>query len=160
MAQTAEVLNTPAQRVRDAVEQSPDTRSAAALLESWARIDRALFDYLTKPWLSRACDEAVRGVTRNERAAICRPWTAPNYTLGGNGHRVHTLARSLLDFPLPGGMRLRDARKDDLLGASKFYRTQAVDMAAKADWLESIAERVGRKQVGNVFSDETLPPLK
>ena len=47
----AEVLNTtelhtPAQRVREAVEQSTDTRSAAELLESWARIDRALFDYL------------------------------------------------------------------------------------------------------------------
>lgn len=163
MAQTAEVLHTislPAQRVRDAVAQSPDTRSAADLLESWARSDRELFDYLVKPWLTRACEEAVRTVTRSERAAICRSWTAPNYTLGGNGHRVHTLGRSLLDFPLPGGMRLRDARKDDLLGAVKFYRSQAVDMAAKASWLEAIAERVGRKQVGNVFDDETLPPLE
>lgn len=155
----AEVLNTPAQRVRDAVEQSPDTMSAAELLESWARIDRQLFDYLTKPWLSRACDDAVRAVTRGERAAIVRSWTAPNYTAGGNGHRVHTLARSLLDFPLPGGLRLRDARRDDLLGAAKFYRAQAVDMASKANWLESIAERVGRKQVGKVFDDDTLPPL-
>lgn len=158
MAVVAKAIeNDPAVLIRRAYDGSPDVATATEKLEKWARKDKALYDYLTDPYLSQACYNAIRGLCRSERRLI---YTAPNYTKGGNGHRVEIHGRSLLDFPLPGGKRLRDATRQDLLEAADFYRKQAADMASKAAWLEKISERVGKKTVGEKLTSEQLEALK
>jgi hypothetical protein len=156
MAAAAEAVKTPAEIVRQAFDESPDVHTAARTLEQWAQNDRALYDYLTESYLATACYESVRGLCRSERRAVSLP---PNYSAGGNGHRVAEHAESCLDFPLPGGKRMRHATQSDLREASEFYRKQAQDMQRKADWFAAIAERVGRKKVGTVFDDESLRAL-
>jgi len=159
MASNVETLEIPdhADTARDAVEQTATVYDAQALLERWAQRDPSLYNYITQPWLSRACYELVRKVQRSNRAAI---WTAPNYTQGGNGQRVLNHARTLLDFPLPNGIKLRDAKKGDLEEAAWFYREQSEDMDSKAKWLAAIAEKVGRKKVSSVFTAEQLAAMK
>ena len=159
MAATAEAIyaSKPSELVNYAFSESADVHEATNKLERWAKSNRDLYEYLTAPYLSRACYDAVRSCCRHDRKAL---YTAPNYTKGGNGDRVHQHAHSLLDFPLPGGKRLRDATRADLEAAANFYRQQAKDMANKADWLEAIAAKVGKKKVGSVLSAEALRSLK
>lgn len=147
----------PAQLVRDAVEQTDTTTEAADLLERWAKQMPSLKAYLLDPWLEKACYQAVSGVHRQNRSVI---WTAPNYAKGGNGKRVIAHGKSLLDFPLPGGMLLRDSKQKDLEAAAKLYEQRAQDESAKAAWLRRIAEKVGRKKVESVFSAEQLQALR
>lgn len=143
--------------IRQIIDSASDVADATEKLEAAARKDKALREYLTEPYLSRACYEAVRSEYRAERAVL---WTAPNYTQGGNGNRVREHARSLLDFPLPNGKRLRDAKRADLLEAAEFYAKQAANMQSKADWLSRIAEIVGRRKVENALSEHDVAALR
>jgi len=145
------------EKIRSIIESATDVSEASRMLEEEARKDADLYNHLTEPFLARACYDAVRTEYQSERKQI---WTAPNYTEGGNGHRVKEHARTLLDFPLPNGKRMRDATKADLLEASEFYRKQAADMARKARWLEQVAESVGKKKVGNALSAEDLEQMR
>lgn len=142
----------------DALEQSDNVLDAAGLLERRAVREPALRDALLAPFLSQACYQAVSLACRHSRRKI---WTAPNYTKGGNGQRVVAHAKSLLDFPLPGGLRLRDATKKEVLAGANVYGQYADDMAGKARWLKAIAERLsGRKKVATVLSESELEDLR
>lgn len=64
----------------------------------------------------------------------------------GRGERLRgVIARSLFDFPLPGGKRLGDANAADIRAGAEAYDRSANDAAHKARWLSRVAERVGRK---------------
>lgn len=147
----------PKEMIVHALALTDNVGEAAKLLEDWAQKNNELMRYLTEPFLKQACYEAVRTECRDKREKI---WTAPNYTKGGNGHRVMNHAVSLMDFPLPNGKRLQDAKRSDLLEATEFYSKQAKNMQHKSNWLQRIAERVGRKTVKNAFSEEELAKLK
>lgn len=136
-----------------------DVVQASKLLEDIARKNMRVWVDLTEQLLSQACYQAVSAQIRQERRQI---WTAANYSKGGNGDRVRAHANSLLDFLLPGGMRLRDATASDVLEAAGVYRRQAVDMTAKADWLFKVAERCGRstKTVGLLLKESDLQRLR
>ena len=158
MAAIAEaVQNTYPEIVRYIVDNAPTLQDAVNQIEERAKRDPGLKAYLTDPWLRRACEDAAGKMQRHNRDAA---WTAPNYDPGGNGSRVLTHARTLLDFPLPNGVKLRDAKKGDLEEAARFYREQAEDMAAKAQWLDAIAAKVGRKKVASVFDADALQRLR
>lgn len=144
-------------KIQSIIDHASDVADASRKLEEAARSDRELRDYLTEPYLKQACYNAVRSHYRVERREI---WTAPNYTKGGNGQRVEQHARTLLDFPLPNGKRLRDATREDLLSAAEFYRRQSEDMAQKAHWLERIAEKTGRKKVGAALTVKQIESLR
>jgi hypothetical protein len=65
-----------------------------------------------------------------------------------------------MDWPLPGGIKLRDATKADLLAASGFYAKQAASMQAISIWLGKVAEKVKTKTVGQTLTDEQLRKLR
>jgi hypothetical protein len=65
-----------------------------------------------------------------------------------------------MDWPLPGGKKLGDATRADLIEAGDFYLRQAAQMRGVADFLFAISERVKRKTVGNTLSESDLRALK
>lgn len=81
--------------------------------------------------------------------AICserrKSWVAPNYTKGGNGHRLKALGQHLLlNFPLPGtNIRLGKATAEQIRAAATYYATDAADAAHKSRWLNAVAEWIG-----------------
>ena len=134
-----------------------DVLAATERLEKMARKDVEIWQALTEGLLRNACYDACRAVCRADRRQI---WYSPNYDAGGNGDRVKTHSASLMDLPLPGGKKLRDATKGDLLEASGFYLRQAAQMRGVADFFAAIAERVKRKTVGNTLTEADLRALK
>lgn len=130
---------------------------AQKLMERLVAGHPPLFRDLMTPLLATACYDALRSVVRTDRGKV---WTAPNYTKAGNGSRLETLGVTLLDFPLPSGIRLRNASKADVLEGARFYSAQAADMQHKAKWLEAIAAKVGNRTVGEKFTAEKLQALQ
>lgn len=143
--------------INEIIQTAADVAEATQELMDAAKNNHELYVYLTEPFLQQACYNVVRSRYRSERRQL---WTAPNYDQGGNGHRVREHARSLLDFPLPNGKRLRDATRADLLEAAEFYGKQAANMTAKAEWLQRVADIIGRKRVENALSEQQLQALR
>ncbi len=154
---TVEQEISASQAARQALAETDNIVAAAKLLEQWAVTDQTLQFNLTEPYLPTACYEAIRRQSHREREIV---WLPPNYTKGGNGQRILEYTKSLLDFRLPNGMRLRDAKKADLIEARDFYSKQAANMQHKVRWLDSIIRQVGRKTAGNAFTDMKLRELQ
>ena len=143
---------------RAMAQAGDDVGEAARILEQWARKNTRVWKAVTEDFLAQGCYSVVRGVCRQERRAI---WHSPGYDKGGAGSRVRNHARSILDLPLPGGKRLRDATRDDLHQASEFYSRQARQMAVMEEFLASVAAKIkGRKTVGDVLSEKQLETMK
>lgn len=135
-----------------------DVKAATAVLLKKVRQSRQLRDALTEPLLEQACYNAITAQCRRQRRQI---WTPPNYEAGGNGDRVIALARSLLDFPLPGGRRLGEATRDEVVDAARFYAAQADDMTHKARWLARVAEALSDAQcVADALDEARLAELQ
>lgn len=113
------------------LEEDDDIRSAV--------IDAALSDAL-RMHLERA--------HRQERAAIFSQTPqripAPKTNIGA---LANVAARTLMEFPLAGGKRLRDASREEVEEQSVLYLTTGADMARKGTWLRRIAERLDPGQI-------------
>lgn len=143
---------------RQALEHANgDVAEAARYLEQQAKRQTSVWLTITESLISSACYDAVRAVCRKERRAI---WTAPNYDQGGNGGRVVAHAKSLMDLCLPGGKRLADATKDDLLKARDFYYKQADTMRQFGCFLEVLSEKVKRSTVSDKLTEDELQKIK
>lgn len=134
-----------------------DVLEATAILEQKARGDMDVWRALTDGLLKKACYDACRGICRTERRII---WNAPNYDAGGNGERIKAHSSTLMDWPLPGGMKLKDATKADLIAAAEFYAKQAANMQSISNWLNQIAKKVKNKTVGDSMTDDQLRKLR
>lgn len=142
---------------RQALAKTDSLQDAQAYLMRLAGSNDQLYRELTSGYLAQACYDALSGQIRQERSVIFHAVQPSNEEQRG---RIVNLARTLLDFPLPGGMKLRDARRSDLIAAADFYRKQANDMAHKARWLYAIAESVGKKRVANALSESDIARLQ
>lgn len=125
-----------------------------------AKADPELMAALMAPYEFHAALEAVRSASRSVRATI---WREPNR--GKEAAEVMALASAtagwLLDFPLPGGLLLRHAGKEELTAAAGFYNRQARDMGHKARWLEKVAKAVPNgKTAGDVMTNAKLAKLQ
>lgn len=139
-----------------------DVNETTEALYQRVTTDPALHAEWIEPLIREWCRDTVSDLAvRKPRQAV---WNGPAWTPEVNAEsneRLKTFARSLLDFPLPGGLPLRHATKDDLIAASEFYEKQANDMLWKAKWLKRIIDGMGRKRtVGNAMTDEQLERLK
>ena len=139
-----------------------NAQAATKLLESWVHDDPNLKDALTEPLIRDACYDAIRAVFRVDRKRI---WTTVDHSTdspGSSSKRVEHLASSnLMMFPLPGGKRLKDANREDLLFASEFYMKQGHDMLTKARWLTLVSQHMtGKKRVSDVMDEKKLIDLK
>lgn len=147
------------QAAADALQAADgDVRKATEAMLAAVRKSRRLRDALTEPLLETACYAAITAQCRKQRSRI---WTPPNYSEAGNGDRVIALARTLLDFPLPGGRRLGDATRAEVVDAARFYTSHAEDMAHKARWLARVAEAVPDGQrVADALDEARLARLQ
>lgn len=148
-------------RAAAAIEECKDLSAAAELLESWALNSQELYNSLTQPFLSNACHDAVRDGGRSKRE------TAWGRSCGTNqqGDRLRDLARNLLENFIVsleggGGIPISDATADQLIYAATRYKLQGDDMLHKHRWLSRIAETVGGKTVGEVFTEGDLVRLR
>ncbi len=148
---------------RAAMTGAADYASGAKRLLERAHRNPPLLDALLSPHEWHAALAAVRAATTSKRKAV---WTAPTRAEKAEGAaRVFILAESidemLLDFPLPGGLALRLATKEDVTEAADFYRTKAVDMGWKARWLIRIARKVPKGQtVGDALDNAALEKMQ
>lgn len=106
--------------------------------------------------------EAVANVVRRDRAQI---WALTPEDIARRRTQVEALAsataKSLLDFPLPGGKRLAEATREEVSVASEFYGAQARDMGRKSVWLRLVAQSLpdGAK-VGDALTASRLEELR
>ena len=133
-----------------------NVQEATAILMQRVMSDRELFWSVMKPFVRLACSETLNNIVRHQRQSIwnktVEPVPAPAAALRpvATAHtgpaRVAALVRGtvrgLMDFPLPGGKRLGDSRRGEILEAAHSYKTQSDDMGAKARWLTLIAGRL------------------
>jgi len=124
--------------------------------------DLTLYRLLMDPLVKSACYDAVRQQCRSDRRVI---WLAKQPTPAAHQNGVVALAagtrNTLLDFPLLGGLKLRDAMRGDVEKTAEFYGQQSTDMGVKAKWLTLIANSLPpKKRVGQVLTAERLEALK
>jgi hypothetical protein len=141
-----------------ALAQTNNYEAAAASLLELASADAALYAELVGPYELPAALALIRDVGQSERRTVWSRPTAPDA-------RAAILARgvteTLMDFRLPGGMRLGDAMRADVEAAATFYADHAADMAHKARWLQAIAEKTpASKRVADALDADALAKLK
>lgn len=135
-----------------------DVVTATNALEALARGNPEVWMSITDSLLRDACYNQITALCRRERRKI---WSAPAPDTKSQSNRVVNHAKSILDFPLPGGKRLRDATKEDLSAASSFYQKQAAKMSSISEWLSSVAKRVKKgATVGDCLSEKQLHRMK
>ena len=145
---------------RDALEAANnDTAAAAKTLVARVIQDPMLLRHVIEEAVRVAVSTQVNTALRSDRASILRSVTAPPANkprLDGAAIQA-VLMRNLLDFPLAGGLLLRDASKSDVLDQVERYSKQAADMNHKARWLSRVADAIpAKKRVGQVMTAEQL----
>ena len=155
-----------AEAVKRALDDAKgDVREATRMLEEAVRQSRRLRDLLLEPLISNACYDAIRAQVRVDRRDV---WKAPvvklvpsNSGVTGSFRVAQLSAGTLLMFPLPGGLRLGEATRSEVVEAAGFYASQASDMAHKSRWLMLVAQCVPEdKTVGDVLTDKRLRDLQ
>ena len=156
-------LSTPkslAALARDVLAEH-DGMTAPAIEDLADRIagDDGLLAILAGDLIREASQSVTYGAMLADRAAIMR-------TVKTGMTRAHGLALvdftsgSLLDFPLAGGRRLRDATHDEVERQANLYAVRAADEAHKARWLSAVAAKVpAGLKVGDVLDAASVTKL-
>lgn len=135
---------------------------ATAAMQRRVLNDHALFRALMTPLVHGACYNEITSVCRAARAVIWRN-TQPS---AEEGRRVIELtgratARVLMNFQLPGGLRLGDATKSQVQEAAQFYLNQGNDMLIKGRWLQLINNAMPRNTtVASALTEQRLWALR
>lgn len=131
-------------------EFNGDTESATVALIARFENERWLLQAVAEEAINYAVEQSVQKAHRNERAAIVKMFQSPTSKLdfaSVTRSLANTHKRMFLDFPLAGGLRLRDATREDVEKQAAFYGTQGRDMLHKSRWLGRIAACVKPGQV-------------
>lgn len=161
--QIRDAVTSPAEVARQALTDAKgDVVRATELMVGRVLRDQTLYRQLLDPLARTACYDVIRQICRSDRRAI---WNSAQPSTDDQRARVIALAggvrASLMDFPLPGGLRLGDAQRADLSAAAAFFSRQATDMGRKARWLGLIAQSLpDEKSVSEVLTDARLSELK
>lgn len=148
---------------------------AAAAMNEALRDDEGLRTSLIEAALEALNFNAAYKLMRSERTAmldeVARP--TPNWTPGaakGATSRSKTsvaalvpgITRTLLDFPLAGGLKLRDARLEDVARQASIYMTQGNEMLRRGRWMAAISAALPDHEatVGECLSAEDLERIQ
>ena len=130
---------------REALDDADnDVAKASEALKARLLTRPEVLDRIITEVVSVAVSTRVGGAMRSERRAII---LGSMRQIGGGGRdAVRALSavvgRSILDFPLAGGVRLRDATREQVIEQAALYERFAADQAHKARWLNAIAADV------------------
>lgn len=142
-------------------EAGGDTAAATRRLVLRLRDDEALRTAIAKEAIEAFAYLLVEQKMRNERMAI---WTANSRAATPKtpvSALANGLVRALLDFPLAGGKRLRDATREEVLEQARIYTATARDASQKALWLRMIAARTQEgMRVGDCITEEAAATLR
>jgi hypothetical protein len=124
--------------------------------------DQRLFRDLMSPLVKSACYAAVRSQCRAQRRTI---WHAAQPSADSERAKVVALAGGIAatyyDFPLPGGVRLGDAMREEVKDAAGFFAKQSEDMGHKARWLQMIARATpADKRVRDALTLKKIESMK
>lgn len=119
--------------------------------------DHALWIACTSHLIRSACYEVISRHCHQTRRNILKSVAHDETQRGG---RLIKFGKSLMDLPLPGGKRLCDATKADLIAAAEFYSKQAKQMNAMANLYTAIAGKVGRGTVGERLTEQQVMKIK
>lgn len=161
----AELVDAAAKAALD--DAKGDLSGAAKMMEQAVRASSSLRTAVTDPLIAQACYDAVR---RQIKWARREAWTGtkhrgsqstPEVIQAQQSRVVHLAAGTLAMFPLPGGKRLGEATREEIVAAADFYGRQASDMGAKARWLRLIGQSLpDGKRVSDVLTDKRLRELQ
>lgn len=154
--------------IERAYEAHPDdTKAAARALEEMILLNEDVFFEVMKPQLYQACYRMLMDGNTRGRAAVWneRPKSLnprARAALTGSRERVIGLAISnLMLFPLPSGMKLGTAKREDIVAAADHYGKLSTDTSHKARWLTLIAQSLGDgEKVSDKFTEARLAELK
>lgn len=160
-----------------AMEGVTHWQDAVPRLEAMVREDAELFAAIQDYLFTQACYGLIRNITNSMRRAgvyekksqsaesvdesfdenVTPPLRGPLY----NPRKIEAVSQYrralLLDgFWLPSGVRLRDATRDDLLGAINLYSSQANGLMRNVRFLTLIADNLTTDKVGDQFDEEKL----
>lgn len=134
------------------------TSVAIERLQQLIREDEALRIAIAADAVMAFAAQHIEKKMREDRAAI---WTraAQKGEVTKPKTSVAALANgireSILNFPLAGGIRLRDATREQVEEQAQRYAAASRDMGHKARWLSAIAQRVEPGQtVGECLSED------
>lgn len=97
----------------------------------------------------------VNEIVRHQRQSILHQHTRDRVVALAEG-----MLPCLLDLPLAGGLKLRDATRNDLIDQIHRYETQAGDMMHKARWLGLVLQSVPEgKRVGQILEEKRVKEL-
>lgn len=136
-----------------------DIVEAQAELVKMVNSDADLYKEVLDPWLSRACYDIIRKICRDDRRRI---WNAPHLQVVDTSKGMSRASNTnLMDFPLPGGLRLGQATRDEVTKAASFYETQARNMTHKSTWLGLIGQGLkANDTVEKRYTEERLLELQ
>lgn len=134
-----------------------DVKKARATAIAAVKANAPLSNEIVAEAVCRALDTFLEDKTRERRRTII---SAAVDMRGGVIALANGLTASLLDFPLPGGLKLRDAKPDEVSPAIEYYEKMGADVTRKAKWLRLIVQSVPRdKKIGSVITDERAQEL-
>lgn len=159
---TASTEKTPQERLGDIArdclkEASGDTRKAIAAMTEVLMKNRPLLQELIAPIVLSVAQAKVRQANIDARRHIID--RSPD-----GRRRMLALAGGLkvamLDFPLSGGLLLRDATRQEVSDQAAMYEKSGSDMLRKSRWLMAIAQSIpDQKKVEDVITEERVVEL-
>ncbi|MGH0031722.1 MAG: hypothetical protein ACQGVC_18185 [Myxococcota bacterium] len=118
-----------------------------------------LYSRLSRSLIAMQARDMIRGVAAGERSALVRDSPNPDAGLGFMERAVEKATRDLMDYPLGGGVRLRDATHSLLIEEASLREKFALANAIEGRFLRSVAKGVANddtQRVSDVYSAEDL----
>ena len=141
----------------DCLDEAGEWAPAAELLRKRIRRSAALQQLFVEQMLESGVWEAIRRAAQRDRHKCQRSDTGTDDTRGIE----QRAARTWLDWPLRGGVKLGDAAEEHLREEIDWYGTLARVNGARARWMELILKRLKRRdqKVREVLGDEQIEQL-
>lgn len=145
-------------------EKKGDIKAAKAMLMARLIKDRDLLSIVIDAALSMAVGSSLQRVASGHRATIIKTSEAPTQE-ARNRASVIALSRGLqaayMDWPLPNGLKLRDARRSDLVISIDSYTAQAATISTRATWLNLVMQSLpdDNSTVGQRLNEARLVEL-
>lgn len=139
------------------IDAGGDWKKAAELMQERIDGDDKLFRELVQPMISQAIWYQIRMAAHAARASYKQSANVDDAT--GLKAVAKETRRKWLDYLLSGGVKLGDADKAKLTTESEMHAAFARGNEIKAQFLASIAKKVGDKKVRDVLDDDQIEKL-